>query len=69
MVCGSVLGRLRVDDRYGGDTVEQDVRDLLGGRQEYDERGQQSEHGSGISGELADGDDNDSALWNFEKYK
>lgn len=58
-----------MDDRYGGDTVDQDVRDLLGHQQEYDEREHNSEHSSGLSGDLADGDDNDSALWNFEKYK
>ena len=60
-----MLVRLRADDRDGGDTVERDIRDLLLTESEV---GASAGH-SDISGDVATGDDDDSALWNFEKYR
>lgn len=59
----SMLVRLRADDRQGGDTVDGDVRELLR------ETAEGSDESSGVPGGVADGDDNDSALWSFEKYR
>lgn len=56
--------RLRADDRQGGDTVERDVHDLL----QATENGSESSRDD-FTGGAADGDDDDSALWNFEKYR
>ena len=59
-----MLVRLRADDRHGGDTVDSDVCDAL-----RETAGGSDQSSGGVSGGLADGDDDDSALWNFEKYR